>query len=203
MPNHHHHHHYPSRRLANRAATKLLHLCLPPVSLWIVHQLWFMFFISASTVLHQVVFSRQRVRFPSGFQWIAVLVMELASLRSMCPKQRYRFMAMMVSISSCWHRARRSRLEMVLCQKMRWIFLRLVMWKDCILAMSCWSFASTPIRNRRGDNTQLWFSFSLVLMLYYDELQTAFRLLKAFLTLLCLLWMLSLVPSSYLKTLPR
>ena len=37
---------------------------------------------------------------------------------------------------------------------------------------------------RRVDNTQLWNSFSLVLMLYCDDLQTAFRLLTAFLALL-------------------
>ena len=64
--------------------------------------------------------------FPSGVQWIATLVMELASLRSTCPIQRHRLPLMMVSISSCWHRAKRSRFEMVLGQKMRWIFLRLV-----------------------------------------------------------------------------
>ena len=119
---HHHHHHYPSHQLAKRAARKLLHLCQSLASLWMVPQLWFMFFISASTVLHQVVFGRPRFLFPSGVQWIATLVMELASLRSMCPVQRHRFLVMMVSISSCWHCAKRSRLEMALGQKMRWIF---------------------------------------------------------------------------------
>ena len=38
------------------AATKLLHPCLSLASLWMVPQLRFFFFISASTVLHQVVF---------------------------------------------------------------------------------------------------------------------------------------------------
>ena len=42
---HHHHHHYPSRQLAYRAATKLLHPCLSLASLWMLPQLWFMFFI--------------------------------------------------------------------------------------------------------------------------------------------------------------
>ena len=118
---------YPSRQLAHRAATKLLHPCLSLDSLWMVPQLWFMSFISASTVLCQVVFGRSRFCFPSGVQWIAALVMELASLHSTCQIQHYHFLVMMVSISSCWHCAKRSRLEMVLGQKMRWIFLRLVM----------------------------------------------------------------------------
>ena len=89
-----------------------------------VPQLRFMFFISASTVLCQVVFGRAYFRFHSGVQWNATLVMELASLRSTCTIQRHRFLVMMVSISSCWHRAKRSQLEMVLGQNMRWIFLK-------------------------------------------------------------------------------
>ena len=120
----HHHHHYPSRQLAYRAATKLLHPCLSLASPWMVPQLWFIFFISASTVLRQVVFGRPRIRFPSGVQWIATLVMEMASSCSMCLIQCHHFLVMTFSISSCWHHAKRSWLEMVLGQKMRWIFLR-------------------------------------------------------------------------------
>ena len=112
-------HHYPSRQLVHRTATKLFHPCLSLASLWMVPQLWLIFFISASTVLRQVVFGRSRFRFPSGVQWIATLVMELASLHSTCPIQRHCFLVMMVSISSCWHHAKKSRLEMVLDQKMR------------------------------------------------------------------------------------
>ena len=108
-----HHRHYPSRQLEYRAATKILYPCLSLASLWRVPQLWFMFFISDSTVLLQVVFGRPCFLFPSGVQWIATLVMELTSLRSKCPIQRHRFPVMMVSISFCWHRAKRSRLEMV------------------------------------------------------------------------------------------
>ena len=87
-------------------------------SLRMVPQLWFMVFIFASTVLHQVVFGQPCFCCPSGFQWIAAL----ASLRSMCSIQRHHFLIMMVSIFFCWHRAMRSWLEMVLGQKMRWIF---------------------------------------------------------------------------------
>ena len=112
--------------LAYRATTKLLHPCLSLASLWEVPQLWFMFFISASTVFHQVVFGLPCFHFPSGVQWIATLVMELASLCSTCPIQLHRFLVMMVSVSSCWHCAKRSLLEMVVGQKMQWIFLRLV-----------------------------------------------------------------------------
>ena len=104
---HHHHHHYPSHQLAKRAARKLLHLCQSLASLWMVPQLWFMFFISASTALRQVVFGRPRFCFPSGVQWISTLVMELASLHSTCTIQHHRFLVMVVSISSCWHRAKR------------------------------------------------------------------------------------------------
>ena len=47
---------YASHQLVYRAALKLLHPCVSLASLWMVPQLWFIFFISASTVLHQVVF---------------------------------------------------------------------------------------------------------------------------------------------------
>ena len=105
---------------------KLFRPCLSLASLWMVPQLWFMFLIATSTVLGQVVFGRPRFRFPFGVQWIETLVMEPASLCSTCPIQRHRFLVMMVSISSCWHRAETLWLEMVLGQKMCWIFPKLV-----------------------------------------------------------------------------
>ena len=92
----HHHRHYPSRPLAYGAATKPLHPCLSLASLGTVSQLWFMSCIFASSVLRQVVFGQPRFRVPSGVQWIATLVMELASLCSTCPVQRHRFLVMMV-----------------------------------------------------------------------------------------------------------
>ena len=109
-----------------RAATKLLHPCLSLANLWMVPQLRVMLVISAATVLRLVAFGRPRFRFPSGVQRIATMVMELASLRSTCPIQRHRFLVMMVSVSSCWHRAKWPWLEMVFGQKMRWSFLRRV-----------------------------------------------------------------------------
>ena len=42
-----HHHHHPSRQLVYKAAMKLLHPYLSLAILWMVPQLWFMFFISA------------------------------------------------------------------------------------------------------------------------------------------------------------
>ena len=76
-----------------------------PVCHWrMVLQLWFISFISASTVLRQVVFCRSHFRFPSGVQRIATLVMELASLHSTCPIRRQRFLVMTVYISSRWDR---------------------------------------------------------------------------------------------------
>ena len=82
---------------------KLLHTCLSLGILWMMPQLWFMFFISASIVLRQVVFGGPCFCFPSGVQRIATLVMELESLCSTCPIQCHHFPVMMVSISSCWH----------------------------------------------------------------------------------------------------
>ena len=43
--------HYLSHQLAYRAAMKLFHPCLSFASLWMVPQVWFIFFISASTIL--------------------------------------------------------------------------------------------------------------------------------------------------------
>ena len=63
-------HYYPSCQLAYSSATKLLHPSLSLASLWMVPQLWFIFFISASTALHQVVFSQPCLPFPSGVQWM-------------------------------------------------------------------------------------------------------------------------------------
>ena len=62
--------------------------------------------------------------------------MELASLCSTCPIQRHCFLVMMVSTSFCWHHAKRLLLEMVLGQKIRWIFWRLIVWKGNSLARS-------------------------------------------------------------------
>ena len=56
---------YPSRQLAYRAVTKLLHPRLSLASLWMVPRLWFIFFISASTVLRQVVLNCASI-FPLG-----------------------------------------------------------------------------------------------------------------------------------------
>ena len=98
-------------QLVYRAATKLLHHCLSLASLWMVPKLWFMFFISASTVL--LVLGRPHFHLPSGVQWIATLVIEFASLYSTYSIQRHCFLVMKASISSCWHHAKRSRLKMV------------------------------------------------------------------------------------------
>ena len=45
MGHYHHHHHYLSQQLDSRAVTKLLHPRPSLASLWVVPQLWFMFFI--------------------------------------------------------------------------------------------------------------------------------------------------------------
>ena len=56
----------PSRQLAYKTATKLLHTCLSLASLWMVPQLWFMVFISASANVRQVVFCRPCFCFSLG-----------------------------------------------------------------------------------------------------------------------------------------
>ena len=193
-------HRYPSCQSTYRAATKFLHPYLSLASLWMVPQLCFIFCISLCTILCQFVFGQPRFRFPSAVQRIVTLVMELVFLRSTCPIYCHRFLVMMVSMSSWWHRAKRSRLEMILGRKMSWVYLRLV-WRDDSLARSCSIIRQHSDPYRRIDDTQLWQSFSL--MLYCDSLQTAFRLLKAFLALLSLIWMSSLVPPFCLTTLPR
>ena len=101
----HHHHYYLSSLRAYTAAMKPLHPCLSVASLWMEPQLCF---ISTSTVLQQVIFGRQRFHFHSGVQWIATLVMELASLHSICPIQCHCFLVIIVSIFSCWHHAKKS-----------------------------------------------------------------------------------------------
>ena len=66
-----HFHYYPSCQVY-WAATKLFHPCLSLASLWMVPQLCFMFFISAATFLHQVVFSEPHFLIPYEVQWILV-----------------------------------------------------------------------------------------------------------------------------------
>ena len=54
----------------------------------------------------------------------------------------------------------------------------------------------------RVESTQLWYSLRLVLMLYWDDLQTLFIILKAFLALLRRFLMSLPVPPSCLTMLP-
>ena len=122
------------------------------------------FFISAFTTLRQVVFGRPRFRFPSVVQWIATLVMELTSLRrdvpSPAPSRPSDDDLHILLLAPC---EEVTVGEMVLGQKMRWIFLRLVVWKDDSLARSCSVIRQHTDPYRRVDNTQLCWSFSLVL----------------------------------------
>ena len=82
----------------------------------------------------------------------------------------------MVSISSCWHRAKRSRLEMDLGQKMHWIFLRLVVWKDNSLAWSCLSQLPAFLSVQKGWQytalVELQLSLAAVLWWPPDCIQT-------------------------------
>ena len=151
----HRYHYYPSCQLVSRAAMKLFHPSLSQASLWTVPQLWFVLVISASSSLPGFL-QLTRLLLSLCVQWIAIWWCILASLCSTCPIQCHCFLVMMVSISSCWHHAKRSQLEVVLGQKMHLIFLRLVVWKDDNLARSCSVICQNSDPYTRVNNTQLW-----------------------------------------------
>ena len=79
--------------------------------------------------------------------------------------------------------ARRSWLEMVSGQNVRRILLRFLVWKvDSLLrSLSVNLQHSEPYS--RVESTQLWYSLSLVLVLYWDDFHSLFSILKVFLAL--------------------
>ena len=73
---------------------------------------------------------------------------------------------------------------LVLGQNIRRILLRLLVWKvdSWLRSLSVILQHSEPYS--RVGSTQLWYSISLVLVLYWDDCQTLFSILKTFLALL-------------------
>ena len=81
----HHTHSCPLCRVARRTATKDRHVCRFRASFWMVPQVCCMVLSSASTVRRQVFLGLHLLRFPSGVQWRAVLVILSCSLLMTCP----------------------------------------------------------------------------------------------------------------------
>ena len=132
----HHTHSCPLCRVARRTATKNRHVCRFRASFWMVPQVCCMVLSSASTVRRQVFLGLHLLRFPSGVQWRAVLVILSCSLLMTCPIHLHRLPMMMVSMLSWLQRASSCWLEMVSGQKIRRILLRFGVWKTDSLVMS-------------------------------------------------------------------
>ena len=127
---HHHHHHVLLHPVVSRAATKALHSDLFCANLVKGPHVFFMAFISLSTVLLHVVFGLPFFLFPSGVQWSAVLTTEPGSLRITCPIHLHLLRVMIIAISSWLHLLRSSSFAIFLGQKIRRILRRHVVWKE-------------------------------------------------------------------------
>jgi len=130
--------------------------------------------ISLSTVLLHVAFGLPFFLLPSGVQCNAVLVIDCGSLRRMCPIHFHHRLVMMVPMSFCLHLHSRSSLEIFSGQKIRRILCRHMVWKDRSLVRSTSVILQHSEPYRSVDTTQLWYSFSLVLVLYWVDLQILF-----------------------------
>ena len=143
------------------------------------------------------------LRFPSGVQCRAVRVMLPCSLQVTCPIHPHHLCMMMVSMLSWLQRARSCWLEMVSGQKIRRILLRFFVWKMDNMFTSHSVILQYSKPYSRVESTQLWYSLSLVLVLYWDDLQMLFIILKVFLALLRRFLMSLPAPPSCLTMLPR
>ena len=80
--------------------------------------------------------------------------------------------------------SRSSWLEMVSGQNIRRILLRFLVWKVDSLLRSLSVILQHSEPYNKVEITQLWYSLNLSLMLYWDDFQTLFNILNAFLALL-------------------
>ena len=146
-------------------------------------------------------FGRPRLRFPSGVQWRAVREMLPGALLITCPIHHLRIMMVRMLSWSQW--ASRCWLEMVLGQNIHRILLRLLVWKvdSWLRPLSVILQHSEPYS--RVGSTQLWYSISLVLVLYCNYCHTLFSILKTFLALLRRFLMSLPAPPSCFTVLPR
>jgi len=192
----------PQRPLSWRAATTVLHSCLFLASFRMVPQMWFRVFISTSTVRRQVFFGLPLLRFLSGVQCRDVRVMSPRSFLSTCPIHLHLLLMLMVSMLSWRQRANSCSFEMVLSQKILRILLGLFRWKTERLRSLAVILKNSEPYNRI-ERTHLWYSFSLVFVLYLWDLQTLLNILKAFLAFLKRFFTLLPAPPSHLTVLPR
>ena len=120
----------PGMPLSCRPATKVLHFGLSLAIFSIVPQEWCIDFSSPSTVRLHGFFGLPRLRFPSGVQCSAVLVMEFWSLLITCPIHFQRILIKSVAILSRLPCLSRSSLEILLGQKMRRFLLKFFCMKN-------------------------------------------------------------------------
>ena len=120
-----------------------------------------------------------------------------------CPIHLHRLQMMMVSMLSWLEWARCCWLEMVSGKKLCRILLRFFVRKVGNLFRSHSVILQHSKPYNRVERTQFWYSPSLVLVLYWDDLQTLFIILKAFLAWLRQFFMLLPAPPSCLTMLPR
>ena len=119
------------------------------------------------------------------------------------PVHLHRLRIMRVSMLSWLQQARRCWLEMVSGQNIRRILVRFLVWKGDSLVRSFSVILRPSEPYIRVVSTQLWYSLSLVLVLYWDDFHTLFSILKAFLALLRRFLMSLPAPPSCLTVLPR
>ena len=117
-------------------------------------------------------------------QWRSVREMLLGSLLITCLIHLHRLRTMMVPMLSWLQRARRCWLEVASGQNIRRILLRYLVWKMDSFLRSLSVILQHSELYSRVESTQLWYSLSLVLVLYWDDFHTLFSILKAFLALL-------------------
>ena len=172
--------------LACRAATKVLYFCLSLAIFSTVPQVFFVVFISPSTEHLHVFFGLSCLRFPSGVQCCAVLLMEFLSFLITCPILFQRLLDNIVAIFSCLHCLSRSSFDILFGQKMRRILLKLLVWKTDSFVRSFSVILQHSDPYNRVDSTQLWYSLSLVCLLYCDDFHTLLSDLKIFLALFSL-----------------
>ena len=88
-------------------------------------------------------------------------------------------------------------------QNIRRILLRFLVWKVDSLLRSLSVILQHSEPYNKVEITQLWYSLNLSLMLYWDDFQTLFNILNAFLALLRRFLMSLPAPPSCLTVLPR
>ena len=119
--------------LANRAATKFLHLPWSSASQLSCPQVFPPFCISASTILRHVIFSLPRHRLPSGVQYSAILAKDSSSCRSTSPIHVHLCFIIVCDIP---HLCKSTSFVIVSSQKIFLILQRLLVWQVLTLRAS-------------------------------------------------------------------